>query len=450
MIGEDKIFSTLEKVMVASKADQTEAVFSGSSDGLTRFANSFVHQNVAIEDTRVSFRVAVDRRIGTACCNSLTVTDLRRALRAAYDIARRQKPNPHFHGFAMPAEYPVVDTLDEKTVKFTPRQRASKLKRVFSKGQKFDYDMAGSFSTDSGEVAVANSNGVRCYNSYSSASINVIATGENSSGYASGASNKIDEIEVARIADIAVKKCRKSRDPKDIEPGTYEVILEPAATAEIFSWLKFVAFGSESFEDGTSFIAGRLGEKVMGDNVSIYDDALDPECSGLPFDYEGVPKKRVHFIKSGVAKGVVHNRISAARTGGESTGHSLPAESAVRGAEPLNLHLGAGDESSEDMISEVENGLLVTRFHYINGFLDPRNALMTGMTRDGLFRIKDGRLKHGVKNLRFTDSMLDVFSNILSISEERQSFPEKWVGLSVMRIPTLRVGKFKFTGKTDF
>ena len=450
MIGQDKIFTMIEKVMASSKADQTEAVVFGYSSGLTRFANSFIHQNVAVEDTKIYFRVAIGDKLGTATCNSFVLTDLKRALKSAVEIAKKQRPNPDFDGFAQPSDYEKLETFDTKTSKFTPKQRASKLKRVFTKGAKYDYKMAGAFSTDEGETAVLNSNGVRCYQPYTSASINIIATGDDSSGYASTVSNRVDDLEFPMLADIAVKKCRKSRNPKDIEPGEYEVILEPAAISELFEWLDFTAFGSKSFEENTSFLAGRIGEKVMGESVTIVDDALNHDVPGFAFDFEGVPKKRVELVSNGIAKGVVHNLLSAKRAGTKSTGHALLPDASAEGSIPLNLGLSAGESTREELISQVENGLLVTRFHYINGLIDTRKAVMTGMTRDGLFRIKNGKVRGGLKNLRFTDSMLDVFSNVLGMTAERKAVGSWWGSMARMYIPTIRVGRFKFTGKTDF
>jgi len=450
MIGKDKLFTLIEKAMEASRADQTEVVVAGSSSGLTRFANSYIHQNVAVDDVKIYFRVAVGKKLGTASCNSLKLTDLKRAQRIATQIAKRQKENPDFDGFAKPGNYATTDTFDEKTSRFKPRQRASKLKRVFKKGEKYDYSMAGAFSTGDGEIAVLNSNGVRCYQNFSSASINVIASGENSSGYAAGISSRIDDVDIPGFAAIAVKKCRMSRDPKELEPGKYDVILEPAAIAEVFEWLNFVAFGSKAYEDQTSFLYGRIGEQVAGENVTIYDDALETGNEGLPFDFEGVPKKRVDFIKNGKAEGVVHNLISAKKAGMESTGHGLPPELAAEGALPLNIRMAAGNQSSDELIAGVEDGLLVTRFHYLNGLLDPRQALMTGMTRDGLFRIKNGKVKHGLKNLRFTESMMDAFKNVTGISNERTAVASWWGSLGSMYVPTLRIKEFNFSGKTDF
>jgi PmbA protein len=450
MIGQEKIFTTIERIMAASKADQTEAVVVGESNSLTRYANSYIHQSVAVENATVTFRVALGNRLGIASCNSLGSVDLRRALRAAVAIARKQKPNPDFEGFAGPAEYRRLSTLDPATAAFTPKQRAGKLKRVFARGSRYGYDMAGSFATGAGEVAVLNSNGVRCYQPYTGASLTVIATGPDSSGYAEGYSRSVAEIEASGLAAAAVEKCRKSKSPKELSPGDYEVILEPPALAEIMGWLSFIAFGSKAFEEGTSCLAGRMGQRLMGENVTIADDAFEPANLGLAFDFEGVPRRRVELISRGVAAGVVHDRLSARRAGKPSTGHALPAGQSTEGAVPLNLQLAAGSQSLEELIGGVEDGLLVTRFHYLNGFLEPRTALMTGMTRDGLFRIKGGRLAGGVKNLRFTDSMLEVFSHVLGLSAERRTTGSGWGAIGGSCLPAVRLARLRFTGRTEF
>ncbi len=450
MIGRDRLFTAVEKVMTTSKADQTEVVVLGGNSELTRFANSYIHQNVAVDNTRIYFRAAIGNKIGTATCNSTAITDLRRALRTAIQIAKKQKPTPEFEGFSKPADYAATETFDPKTSKFTPKQRASKLKRVFAKGSKYDYSMAGSFSTGDGEVAVLNSNGVRCYQQYSSASMNVIATGEDSSGYASGVSTKVDDIDVVGLATTAVNKCRKAKNPKSIDPGVFEVVLEPAAVSEIFEWLNFVAFGSKAYTDKSSFLHGRIGERVAAESVSIYDDAHEKNAPGIPFDFEGVPKRRVNIIEKGIARGVVHNAISAKKHGTESTGHAVMPDEAAEGALPMNVRMASGRATLDELISGVENGLLVTRFHYLNGFLDPRRALFTGMTRDGLFRIQGGKIRHGVKNLRFTESMMDAFSNVTGLTSERWAVPSWWGSMGSMYVPALRISKFNFSGKTEF
>jgi PmbA protein len=450
MIGKDKLFTTLEKVIAQSKADQTEVVFLGSSVGLTRFANSYIHQNVAETKNTVYFRVAIGKKLGVASTTSMSLTDLKRALRSATDIAKRQIENPHFNQFPGPQEYPQIETYYPKTAKFSPKQRASKLKRIFTKTIRNDYDAAGAFSTGEGEVAVLNSNGLRCYQQYTSASGNMVIMSDDSSGYSTFATRNVDDLDFAALSNTALKKCKKSRNPKDFPAGEYEVILEPTAVANLIEWLNFIAFGSKAYQEETSFLSKRIGEKLVGDNITIYDDALDTSGIAFPFDLEGIPKQRVDFIADGVAKGVVYDTISANKENKQSTGHALAPDESGEGAMPFNVFIKPGEASLDEMISHVEKGILITRFHYINGFLDTRKALMTGMTRDGTFLINNGKLSKGIKNLRFTDNMIDVFSNVSELSNEVQSVPGWWDALGCNRMPAMRIAKLNFSGKTDF
>jgi predicted Zn-dependent protease len=450
MIGQDRIFSSIERALASCRADAAEAVLVAGTSATTRYANSAIHQNMVVEKATVSFRVALGTRIGTASCTSLGIAELKRTLKAATEIARRQKPNPDFDGFAPPSDCPGLDTHDPRTAAVTSKQRAAKLKRVIARGARYSFGMAGALSTSESEVAVLATTGLRRYQAATSASLKVIATGDDSSGYDAAVSRSWADIDASAVARKAVATCRASRSPKEVAPGAYDVVLEPAAVAEIFNWFSFIAFGSKMYEDGSSFLAGRIGERVMGENVTITDDALDPACPGLAFDFEGTPRRCVELIGRGVARGVVHSRQSARRAGTVSTGHALPASMAADGSVPLNLHLDAGSEPVDRLIAGVEDGLLVTRFHYLNGLLEPRRALMTGMTRDGLLRIRKGRVCGGVKNLRFTDSMLDVFSRVTGISSERAAVVVDGDAATAMYLPALRVARLAFTGKTEF
>jgi len=299
-------------------------------------------------------------------------------------------------------------------------------------------------------MAVLNSNGLRCYQPFTSASGNIVVMGDDSSGYATFASRNVDDFDFTQLSNIALKKCKKSKKPKEVKPDKYEVILEPAAVANLLEWLNFIAFGSKAFQEETSFLSGKIGEKILGENISIYDNALDPSGVAFPFDFEGMPKQQVEFISNGVAKGVVYDSIAGNREGKKSTGHALMPDESGEGAMPFNVFIAPGQASLEDMIEHVENGILVTRFHYINGFLDTRRALMTGMTRDGTFLIKNGKVGKGIKNLRFTDNMLNVFSNVQEISNKVVSIPGWWDAMGCNRVPAMRISNFNFSGKTDF
>lgn len=450
MIGKEKLFEIFEKAVKSSKADQTELVFVGSTSGLTRFANSTIHQNMNEANNTVYVRAVKGKKIGVASTNSLKLNDLRAAIKNAVEIAKFQKEMEYFPGLPGPKDYPKIDTYVDATAGFGPKDRARHIKKVFVRANRRKFTTAGSFATGDGEVAVFNTNGVRCYQNLTTANLQVIAMSPDSSGFAVGLSRNVEDIDPVAIADTAVEKAFKSKRPKPLKAGDYEVILEPAATAAIMEWVNYIGFGSKTFHDKTSFLSDNVGHKVMDDSVTIYDDGLDTSALAMPFDFEGVPKKKVVFVENGIGKGVVYDRNYANRYGKESTGHALTPDSHGEGAIPLNIFVAPGKEKLADMILSVESGILVTRFHYINGFIDTPKAVLTGMTRDGTFLIKNGKIKHGIRNLRFTDSMLRSFQTVKGISSDQHLIPSWWDAVGCISAPSVHLGSFKFTGTTDF
>lgn len=449
MTGQAKLFGLLEPLLKKSEAEQTEIVVIKTSSGVTRYANSFIHQNMFENNCRVYFRVALGKKLGVASTNSLEKESLKSVLESAIEIASNQKENPDFDSFSEKQKYTRVKTYFKSTANYTPRQRAQEVKKAFDKASRHNLTVAGSFSTGEAEIAVLNSLGVRCYQPLTSASINLIAMSDDSSGYADGLSRRIDEIDVSSLAEVAIQKCLDSRHPKLSEPGEYDVILEPSAVAALLEWMNYIGFGSKSYQEGTSFLSGRIGQKIMGDYITLYDDGKDESGVAFPFDFEGVPKKKVVFVDKGLAKGVVYDSLTANRDKVRSTGHALTPDSA-EGALSLNLFMKGGGSSLPRMVASLERGILVTRFHYINGFLDTKQALMTGMTRDGTFWIENGKVKHGIKNLRFTESMLRAFSNVAQLSRQRKLVNAWWGDVGCISAPAVLIKNFKFTGKTEF
>ncbi len=213
---------------------------------------------------------------------------------------------------------------------------------------------------------------------------------------------------------------------------------------------KLCWLGSKPFVQKTSFLSGRIGKKITSDKVSLYDNALDTRSAAFPFDFEGVPKKKVAFIDKGVAKGVVFDRAWAKKAGKKSTGHAITADESSEGAFAMNLFMAPGKVKREKMISAVKRGILVTRFHYINGLIDTRNMVLTGMTRDGTFLVENGEIVGGLKNMRFTDSFMRAFKSTVAMSKETECVDSWWSAVGCMTVPTVHLGSFKFSGKTEF
>lgn len=443
MIGKERTLEVLKKVLDRSPAEAMELLYLGGRNDLTRYSRSQVHQNVSETNTRVYIRVAEGKRLGVVTVNTLEEEPLLQAAEQALELARCQPENPHFEGFPGPAGYEQTRTYFEATAEFTPKQRAETVKRVFGQAERLGFEVSGAFSTSEGEIAVLNSNGVAAYQPLTGAEITIVPVSPAGMSYADAFAHDVTRIDFDRVAARALERCALNKDQQEIPLGQYDVILEPGCLAEVMNWLSLIAFRANAFIDGTSFLAGRLGERSMGENITIYDSIHEPEAAGLPFDLQGFPKQRVAFVERGINRGVVFDTISAHQAKAEPTGHAGPPDSPY-GAMPWNICLEPGDSSLEKMIASCERGLLVTRFHYLNGFLNPKQALMTGMTRYGTFLIESGKMEHAVKNLRWTESMLRAFSNVQAISREREVFSYGGVGFAIM--PALYIKGFTFTG----
>lgn len=250
------------------------------------------------------------------------------------------------------------------------------------------------------------------------------------------------------IGRIAVDKAIQSKNPTSIDPGAYTVILEEDAVATMMFFLGYLGFSALAVQEGRSFMSGHVGEKVTGDNITIWDDGFDPRGVILPFDFEGVPKQKVMLIENGVAKNAVYDTATAAREPGKkSTGHGLPAPNTM-GPLPINLIMKPGSVSKEEMIASTEKGIWVTRFHYVNP-VHPVKAILTGMTRDGTFLIENGKITRPLKNLRFTQSILEAFANAEMFSRELKMI-KMGFGNFASCAPAVKIKDFTFTGATEF
>jgi len=449
MMGEDRTLGLLEKALRGLAADQGSALYLGGSRSLTRFANNAIHQNVTEESGEITIAAVLGKRMGVAATGSTRPGDLRRCARQAVELAKLTPENPDFKSLPGPKPYDPLATYCEATAACSPIQRAEAIRGFIDRAVRLGLSLAGAFSTGSGQVAVANTLGVRAYQALTAADLNIVAHTQESSGYAFGLHRDLDRLDLDALADRAMEKCVASRAPRQIAPGKYTVLLEPPAVGELLEWMGYTGFGAKQVEEGTSFMAGRLGQAITGERVTILDDPLDPDGLAMPFDFEGVPKQRVPLVERGVARAVVYDSLMAGKDGTESTGHGMPPGSGS-GPLPLNLHMVGGDIPLAELVSRVDRGLLVTRFHYVNGLLDTRRAQMTGMTRDGTFWIEGGRLRHPVKNLRFTEDVLAAFRRIEALSRERWAVAASWGEIGALLAPALVIRDFAFTGLTDF
>jgi predicted Zn-dependent protease len=443
--GEGRLREAASVVLGHSAADQIEVVISGTESALTRFANCEIHQNVLESGVEVRVRAVFGTRVGVVSTNRLDAESLRRAADQALESARFAPENPEFRGLPAAPPPPQVAAHSRATANYGPERRARDVKAVCALALENQLDASGAWSTAESELAVANSRGVWAYDLRTHASFKTVVMGPTSSGYAERTGVDAAQLDVEGAGREAVHKAVRSRDPIALDPGAYAVVLEPYAVGTLIDYLAYVGLGAQAYQEGRSFLSGHLGERLAGENVTLWDDGLDPSGVPVPFDYEGVPKQKVLFLQRGVGVGVVYDSLTAGREGKESTGHALPAPNGY-GPMPLNLFLDTGDASREDLAHGIARGLWVTRFHYVN-VVHPTRTILTGMTRDGTFLIENGEVSRPVRNLRFTQSVMEALNDVEAVGSEAVTLQDDMGGT---RVPALRLGHFSFSSATEF
>lgn len=440
-----EIDALLERTLRLVDRGAAEVVVTRRDLALTRFAASRIHQNVAEHDATVRVRIVDEDRTGVASTNRLDDRGLRDVVARAAAIAQRARPNPNGAPLAEPADAADSDLgYVEATAGADPLVRADGAAAVIAASREHDLEASGAFSTEGRTMAVANSAGLRSRHRSSEAKLVTVLMRGRASGYAQAVAADVRDIDAEAAGHEAADKAARSIDPLDVEAGEYPVVLEEYAVGTVLEYLSLAGFSALALEEGRSFM--ELGKQIMGRNVSIWDDGLDP--SGIPstIDFEGVPKTRVDLVRDGEAVGVVHDSATARRAGVASTGHGLPAPN-TWGPVAWNLFMAGGSATSKEaLLDGIQRGIWVTRFHYVN-IVHPKKAILTGMTKDGTFLIEGGRVTRPVRNLRFTQSIPEAFSAIEAATAATRLTMAEYTGIAT-RVPALRIGSFTFTGAT--
>jgi predicted Zn-dependent protease len=440
---EKSVRALLQKALSYSQAEQTEVVYVGTESALTRFANNFIHQNVAESNHELRVRAIVGKRMGVATTNRLDDESLQRVTEQALEIARLSPENPEFHSLPEPQPIVAAPGFSERTAQYSAEERARSVGLIVQLAKERWLEAAGAFSTETSQVAVANSLGIFAYEPRTQSECHaVVMADEQGSGYTQRLAADAATINCETMAREAVEKAERSRNPIDFPIGEYAVVLDVYAAADMLQNLAFMGLSATAVQEERSFMNGQFGKQLASPLVTIYDDGHD--VAGLPqaFDYEGMPKQRVVMFDHGVANAVVYDSFAAFREGKPDTGHALPAPNPW-GPLPLHTMMASGDASLEELIRGVDRGIYVTRFHYTNT-VHPVKTLFTGMTRDGTFLIEHGELSSPVKNFRFTQSILDALRDVQAIGRERIQCSD-YVPVVA---PALRIGSFHFTGVT--
>ncbi|MCU1349247.1 MAG: TldD/PmbA family protein [Acidobacteria bacterium] len=443
----DAAFGIIERALRIAGVAESDAVFLHTDQNISRFANSNVHQNMADVSASLTLRVIVDSRMGVASTTAFDDGELARVAELAREAARHADKLPNFSGLYHDGEpVPLLRTFDDATAKLSPMDKARALRTMFDRGRTAGVLFAGSYTTGLSSVACGNTHGVRRFCEMTFADASVIALHANASGFATRCARGNDAVDILALGEEATFKATLLGDRlAELEHGAYDVILEPPAIAEVLDWMNMIAFTGQSFDDRSSFFADRIGEQVLGTNFTVADDAVDDDFLPFPFDMEGMPKRRVALIERGVIRTPVLDKAYADRLGLPPTANAWDLGSPDHGS-AFHIAVEGGDATRDELIRSTKRGIWVTRFNYVNGLLEPTTALMTGTTRDGTFLIRDGEVVARLPNLRWTQSMLEAFSNIDGLTRERRRVATWYNPFGGTLAPTMKIRGWNITG----
>jgi len=467
MLSTEQAGDIFDRIRKLSTADEVEVFFSGGHFALTRFANNTIHQNVAEENYVVSVRTAFDKRTARATTNKFDNESLRRVVRASEDLAKVQHPDADLlpmadareaagsAGDGARATHATWRYFDE-TAAVTPQLRAEGVRKIVNVAQSHKLTAAGIFSSADSLEGMFNSRGLSHWHTQTLAEVSVTMLGEDSSGWQKANSPDVRNLNPLQLAETAARKAIDSAHPREIAAGKCTVILEPAAVLDLVGFM-FWDYSGMAILDQRSFLTGRIGTSLLGDNITISDDVTHPLQTGAPFDGEGMTRHTVPLVEGGKVNRVVYARATAERMKRsdykdkvgpiEATGHGFPLPNEM-GEMPLNIVFASpkNPQTIEQMIASTERGVLVTRMWYIRE-VDPYEKILTGMTRDGTFYVEDGRVKHGLRNFRFNESLVHMLSNVEGLSVPLRSCGEESFD---MVVPAMKVNDFNFTEVTKF
>jgi len=443
-----RILDRARRVARDAGVEDIEVFVGAHATALTRFANNAIHQNVAEREHTVSVRALIGQRTARATTNRTDDDSLRRVVEDAIALTRVAEPDPLLLPLPSLEEAGEIveapSRFDAATAATTPEQRALAVKRAIAIVESASATAAGIFETGEEAEALLNSRGLFRYHTETSARFSITATANDSSGWAKASAVSASALHPAALAHGAAEKARLSAAPREIPPGRYTVVLEPAAVLDLVGQI-FADFSATAIADQRSFLTGRSLAGLFGPNISIDDDASHPLQSGPPFDGEGVARGKLRLVDSGTVRDIPFSRASARQAGVSATGHGLPLPNET-GELPLNIVISGGSATLNDMIAAVDRGILVTRLWYIRE-VDPFEKIMTGMTRDGTFLIEGGRVTHGIRNFRFNQSVVEMLRNVVAMSAPVRASGEEAFDLVA---PAMTVEGFNFTEVTRF
>ena len=433
---------TAKKIVetVSGSTERYATVNIGESDsGVTRFANSEITQNVSITNTSVSVTVYEGKKEATCSTNDVSHDGIKALVKDA-EALLAFVPEGDYEPFVLSKEQVTESIPDGKLAEaFDVTKRAEIIKNGIGKAGE-GFTAAGALTLNRVAIALGDTKGAFRYTAYDKVSFNTVITHSDGAAGAGECCSYTDIPDISAEFEIAAATATAARDPVSIDTGAYKAVLSPAAFGNLILFVAMM-MGAESVEDGDSFTIGKIGERVFGENLTIIDDATNPELRPLLFDYEGTPRKIVSLIDKGVVRTCLYDKKLAVRHKAENTGHAVSNKG--RGGYPANIIVATGDKTADDLIGLVDSGIYINEFHYTN-FVNPRQLQVTGLIRNGTFLIENGKITKPISTMRFTVNLMELFNDIIAISNEHTKI-DGYFGISLF--PAVCVDNFIFTSK---
>ncbi len=431
-----------KKILKMSPAPETELIYTENELFYTRYSQSAISENIREQDSILNIRVLKNNKLGSAQTNKYDDASIKLAYQKAMESVKAQKKDNSILPLPDPKKYKETDHFDKETAELAPLKKAEILAGILNKAK--NEKVSGLFTNGYSGITIANSNGLMAQHKASECKVSFTVEIDGATSSWSNEARNISGLNPISVYETAREFAKMNANPQNIEPGKYDVVLTPHAFLEILDMLLFYGLATLPYIEKRSPMNDRLGKKIFSELFSVYEDPFDAEAGGMSFDYEGWPRQKVTLIENGVLKGFVHDRKTAAAMGMKSTGHSL-GEPNTFGPLPLNPIVPGGNHTPDEMIGSLKKGLYIRKLHYTN-VLNRKDLLITGMTRDGVFYVENGKIKHPVINLRFGVSLFEILSNITMLGPQSIiDFSEGWG-----KLPWVKIEGFNFSSSTEF
>ena len=431
----------IQKAIGMSKAEGIAVSVNASVTGNTRFASNQLTTSGIIEGSQFAAESFFGNKHAVVTTDDLSDASIRRAVEQSERLARLAPDDPEVMPALPPQTYTPVQSYFESTAAATPADRARAAMTALEPCRKAGNVLASGFIVTGANVsAFGNKQGLFAYHASTTSNytLTVRTTDGTGSGWAAADEHDWSRLNYRSVSERSLEKAQRSRGAVAIEPGRYTLILEPQAVGDLVQLIAGYIDARSADEGRSPFVkkegGNKIGEKIVDSRVTIISDPADPQLGGQPFDGEGLPLARQTWVENGVLKALYYSRFWARKMNKAATGF------------PTTLKMLGGTATTEQMIASTPRGLLITRLWYLRE-VDPRTALYTGLTRDGVFLIEDGKIKQAVRNFRFNESPIFMLNNIEAIGPAQRLAGTEAGGDVVM--PTLKAKDFNFTSLSE-